>query len=308
MPTLKQQRLARYYGRRYMEHLTAEQLGQRLSHLSDNAIRLSPSGERSFRTFGHWIDLWSDIEEEYRLRGLKMPDYRDVLEHRRSIWAERAAAVRERDALFLAQLSGSYLFRYGEAEFIRKAHERGGIRMKAASSYDDPSLNPAIRDNELEIELEFLPGEFGIQVQDKTTGEWRDLVPVGAAKATYSTGDYYVYCLSRTYGPRLFDAFEPQSQYDACLVIKDVPAFIESVSSAINRSGQKIRSGKAGLVSYIDPLNPSGWEPDVVGCKHFRFAYQQEYRITATPGSNEVLKSIDLDLGDISGFTEAIYL
>jgi hypothetical protein len=38
------------------------------------------------------------------------------------------------------------------------------------------------------------------------------LVQIGTAEATCTADDYYVYCLSRTYDPRLFYAFEPLSR------------------------------------------------------------------------------------------------
>lgn len=54
-----------------------------------------------------------------------------------------------------------------------------------ASAYDDPSLNPAIRDEELEVNVCDLPSVVEISVIDENTGEpVRSIQPIGNALFT----------------------------------------------------------------------------------------------------------------------------
>jgi hypothetical protein len=50
------------------------------------------------------------------------------------------------------------IIKYGRREHMTDLVERGRLRLTPASNYDDPSLNPAIRDAELEFSIHFPPG------------------------------------------------------------------------------------------------------------------------------------------------------
>jgi hypothetical protein len=58
------------------------------------------------------------------------------------------------------ELVRPFLVKYGLREYLEPALREGRIRVSPASRYADPSLNPAIRDNELVAELDV--GPFGM--------------------------------------------------------------------------------------------------------------------------------------------------
>lgn len=85
--------------------------------------------------------------------------------------------------------------------------ERGQIRIAAASSYADPSLNPAIHDDELRITGISLASEVTMTVVDKATGAPKGkITPRGnLTSIVKSDTDFYVYCVSCVCDLRLFD-------------------------------------------------------------------------------------------------------
>jgi hypothetical protein len=76
------------------------------------------------------------------------------------------------------------------------------------------------------------------------------------------------------YEYRLFEDFG----YDACAVIRDPSRFLRAFQAA----GEKLFPGwqfAYGPVVYRDPFHPIK-EDDVLYSKHFRYAYQCEFRVT----------------------------
>jgi len=249
--------------------------------------------------------LWTHILEEYALRGLGLPAMsgRDEVLLPKASWlrAPRAAdAIKEKQLI-----SGNYLVKYG-GEYLRETLKTGRIRLGPAASYGDPSLNPAIRDDELEISLELLPSETSMHLVDKSTGQKKNEIhPTGNVTAKYrSDTDYYVYCLSSVYDFRLYDDFTAT----CCLIITNPKEFI---SRLIRRFVEQFPGwdGWGDSVVYIDPLNPSRRGVTVFFNKHFRFAYQKEYRVVFIhPSAKNLLDPIFLELGSLENFAELIVL
>jgi hypothetical protein len=110
---------------------------------------------------------------------------------------------------------GTYFVKYGEAKHLRPALKTGRLQVRPASSYRD-SLNPAIRDNELQIEFQVVPSELKMNVFDGKTGRLKGSLgpPIDNTITMQQKTDYYVYCVSELYDPSLFVHFK---EYDACL-------------------------------------------------------------------------------------------
>lgn len=119
-----------------------------------------------------------------------------------------------------------------------------------------------------------------------------------------SKTDYYVYCLSSSWSPRLFGDFEK----DSCLIIKNPSIFEERMVRALSRELPDWQ-GLGTKVTYIDPLNCSKDGIEIFYSKHFKFAYQKEYRIAWYPSEPiEKLKPFFIYLGNMEDICELIKL
>lgn len=173
------------------------------------------------------------------------------------------------------------------------------IRISPASSYNDPSLNPAIRDEELELVITPTPRRLKMKAYDGKTGQCKGgFSPDYFVYTTRSATNYYVYCLSLSFAPRLFLDFDA----NACLIIGNPKEFVESVLSAVENK-MKGWFGVGMDISYIDPVNYPIKDVDVFASKHFRYAYQREYRfIWLPPSPIQVLEHFVIEVPNIEKY------
>lgn len=301
-----------YHARRYLEHVSEEDLGQRLREIVNNSIILTEKGKAGIRSpaegGGYWMMKLTHIREEYFLRGRDFPDnvlkginlpkftYPDP--------PKSAIAIEGKDFI-----RGKHLVKYGKVEHLRKVFEEGIVRIAPASSYKDPSLNYAMGDNELTLVTYGLPKEVRLTVIDQKTGEEKGpLIPTGNI-AYYSEckTDYYVFCLSMAYDHRLFEDF---NKADCCVIINKPGDFlrrIESVSSQI-LSGWKMFNLP---VTYLDPFNTQEEEHVPFFTKNFKYAYQFEYRLAwlpPAPSFNEKMDYLFFNIGSMKDIAELIVI
>ena len=180
------------------------------------------------------------------------------------------------------------LFKFNETKYNRD-FLAGDVFVSPASMYHDASLANALADDEL-------------------VKKWyRD----GVVKS-YSAPDYYCMCFVSTYDLRLYRDF--RSSDFSCVAIKDVPEFINRLVKALGRYSRTQADNEieqpilACPVIYYDPfsLNDMTIAAEVYYCKHFRFAYQGEFRIVARPARATVLRPFHLDIGPLSDIAELI--
>jgi hypothetical protein len=176
------------------------------------------------------------------------------------------------------------------------------LRIAPASSYNDPSINPAISDQELEIRIPLSEGTFIKETEVNGQTTYR---PINGYITKKALMDYYIYCLSVEFSPRLFLDFDA----DSCLLITDPKTFIDRVIPAFNSVFPEWNYGK-GPVKYIDPLNPPPIKDiEVRACKHFRFMYQREYRFVWAPRRLiPQLEPLFLNIGSMQGYAKLIVL
>ncbi len=301
-----------YRSRRYMEHLSDDEVRQRARDVFLNLLVITEEAKIGLPPINpessYWMELWTHVLEEFALRfgpypqgiepafiseaGIPLPSDPRM---------ESAAAVVARRGL----TQGTYLVKYGELTHLQQAYEFGRIRIAPASTYTDPSLNPAIRDRELEIDIQPPPPEIHLDVFDPKTGIRKGSVtPTRSRITTASRTDYYVYCMSRLFTPRLFFDFN----YNACLLITRLQEFTDAIVSQFE-SRLPDFTGLVKAVHYIDPLNTTLGDMDVFFCKHFRFAYQREVRCVWLPLTLRTdLQPICLELGSLSSLAELISL
>jgi hypothetical protein len=130
--------------------------------------------------------------------------------------------------------------------------------------------------------------------------------------SAYSVPDYYSMCFAATYDLRLFRDFR-ESDF-SCVAIKDVPEFVSRLRVAINRHNEMQADNKIGALTdspviYYDPFSLSDMttSSEVYFCRHFRFAYQVEFRIVAIPAHSTGLRPFHLNVGAISDIAEAVF-
>jgi hypothetical protein len=201
---------------------------------------------------------------------------------------------------------GTYLVKLGKEKHIRDALEKGAIRINPASIYEDPSLNQAIRDTELELEVHAHPSDVKMEVYNGSSGALKaPIQPFGNVIYTLrSRTNYYVYCMSAVYDYRLFDDFG----YDSCLIINNPREFIKRLIAEFKKVLPDW-NGFAVPVTYYDPFNTTVDELNVFFCKHFRFAYQKEVRIMWLPPTPMTsLNPIDLQVGSLKDCCEMVTL
>ncbi len=282
-----------YHARRYMQHLGEEELQQRVHDVFRNMVVLSRENKIGFVRHQDNEDAiirWADVVEEFRIRFGPFPAGFDRYPGRpvriprpdHQLARKAVRAVNEFRAEHHVD-PGECLVKYGNAERIRRLYEEGELRVAPASSYDDPSLNPAIEDKELERYIQPLPHELDDAIRRSNNPAVQCLLGARGERITIQgETDYYVACFSRVLDPALFLDFD----YDACLVITDARRFARALADAFfsHRRGWRLLGVP---IRYVDPLTPTGIEDAfaVWQYKHFRFAYQQEYRLVGLPPS-----------------------
>ena len=298
-----------YRARRYLEHLKLEELVIRAEDVLTNNLTLNRELKvglypRDIEA-GYWAKLFTDILEECVLRNM---DHRQLLAKvNRSIipkydlpGLENAIAKIKTTQLE----TDNYLIKYGQVRYLLPLLEKGEIRIAPASSYEDPSLNPAVRDSELELRLYSLPSEVSLVRVDAETGQDVGKIDFeGYVERTIeSPTNYYVYCLSNMFSPKMFGDFEA----DSCLVIQRPREFVSLLSEKLK---EKLPDWicEARLVNYIDPFSSEEFSPRLPFSKHFRYAYQKEYRVVWLPATaQKVLDPLFLQIGDLHSYCELI--
>jgi hypothetical protein len=254
-----------YRMERYLRHLTDQELGTRFTEVMNNLmsltedqkigiIRMDAEGDQLSASFAH-------VLEEYRLRGSGIPeDLIKELHLPNYEWPGIRIAFDAFNSLNVEP--GTYLLKYSQAKYLTETIEKGIVRISPASTYDDPSLNYAIRDDELSFSLQSLEAKSE---------------HIGGEVVTASS-DYYVYCMANEFSLRLFGDFEA----DACLVVTQPLVFLNRLGNAVVRHLPGW-SGFARPVEYLDPAKVQMTDIDIFWTKSLRFTYQREYRLTWRP-------------------------
>ncbi|MGX5913452.1 hypothetical protein ACR0ST_01780 [Aliidiomarina sp. Khilg15.8] len=262
-----------YSESRYLSHLSNDELGERERHLMEAWTTLNAQGKISFgKPEEHQGNLRLIVNMmhtnfESAFRGYpESPVWVDAaLPKTESISKHR---LRELDALL-----GKYencLFKFGQKEFLEKL----SFKVSLASTFNDESLHPSQRDNELSRGYRPHPS-LGTSPFNRGTYE----KPIMERYRVDASFDYYVFCLSRRGSLRMFGDFNA----DAVLIIKDAKALVEGLSRNME-SQIKISETLSAPVSYYDDIRDVPSKAKLLElAKHFKFFYQQEYRIAFLP-------------------------
>jgi hypothetical protein len=299
---------AEYRKKRYLEHVGQDDLEQRVRDIFTNMLELTPEGKLGFppvdRGSRYWIKVWTDVLEELVLRnGYFRPGFLKGAPVPRGCWPNvpRAyAALGGRDFG-----KGACLFKFGKAKYLHETLASGRLRVASASSYSDPSLNYAIKDDELSFTIQ-VPGDgvFIQKVDESTLKPVGEKIPVmGNITQTHRTPtDYLVFCMSASYELRAIDDFEG----DCCLVIKDVKAFLDRLLKGV-LVHVPYWAARVGPVVYLDPLNTKPQEVRPYFGKYFRYAYQNEVRVVwVPPEPTAKVEPVFTSLGSLQDIAELL--
>ncbi len=289
-----------YQKRRYLEHATNEELEQRQKDLVHNVYAFDELGRMTITGREEvWDRLLAHVLAEAEMRGMKiaqsikLPDY---LKQKRAaeIWSSHLKPTKP------------FLVKYGKRVHLEPMIYSGAFRLSPASKYRN-SLNPAIRDTE----LEFIEEMYDSTIEAPENADysipqerWQPLPVIGTVKwHLVSESDYFTACFSNTYAYRLFEDYEA----DSCLVIREPERLIEKLQESFSQMFPGWQFSRDN-VSYRDPFHPT-LDDSIVYAKHFRYAYQREFRLAWQPPVKiPVLEYLDLSLGSLADFCDLLTL
>lgn len=294
-----------YCRNRYLALLSDEQLGRRVEGIVGNMHTIDSSGlvsvDKGDPALSYWLSLLTEVQVEMALRHGPYPAgwKRGMIDFGNMPGSITSAGSASALTLELSQpLPSRCIIKYGRREFLASTLQDGRIRVAPASLYNDHSLNAAVRDDELSAEIEYDPS---VPFNDFPPGTI--LFPSGRVAIRRELGtNYYVYCATDRLSTRLLLDFEG----DACLIIRDVDAFL----ARLNEAMQKRLGGWQFVTSYVeyyDPLQVNPAEIDVLLFKHFRYAYQHEVRLGWLPPQPiKELQPIFVEVGSLEDIAELV--
>lgn len=284
---------------RYLRHVPDDALGQRQADIEHNlweangrgeVIRVSDQRRRLF-LFDRLVDLQREQQYRGQRAGLSF-DEREIIRR-----ASRDYTPPRFDVGLECAIG---LVRYGKREHIEDALLYGRFRLSPAAAYNDNSLNAAQIDDELRHhsvtpneQLKFTVygsatlGEPAAPIQMQPLQLFRYML----------LNNFYVLCCSRRFDPRMFHDFEA----DAAIIIRDEHAFLQRMACAMTSATPNFAD-----VGYYDPHTVSRGDLVPGFSKHFRYAYQNEFRLLWTPGGADKLEPMFVEIGDMRDIAEVI--
>ena len=311
----------------YMRSLPMKDLNHRFFDIMTNTHQISAGGKLGIQSPGEgieWMRYFQHIIVEARMRELPFPLF---LDNRYSPDWEHDSftmSVKDRHSSRAFQALSTlnkmppkytYLVKYGEYRFMKEFLRCGQMLISASKSFDDDTYNRALRDDENTVEIFGAPTSSGqIVPANRIAGAWGDRYSMRKF-SSHLDRNYMLYCMAGTLSPTLFSHFG--HNYDSCVIVRD----LESLRTRVQEGARSHFPPSefehlAGWVTYLDPLGaiplPNAHENLPSGIpllKHFRHAYQDEYRFVWMPrNKGSGLKNICLSIGSLSDIAEVIRL
>jgi hypothetical protein len=293
-----------YARNRYLLHLSDDQLGSRIEHILANVHIVDEYArvtvDSTDPTNRYWFSLLQEVATELHMRHGPYPNgwRHGLVEFSRMPGSLHMSQLDRRLRLDGSPSEGPILVKYTKRAFAEAALKLGSIRIAPASLYSDASLSPAVRDHELVGEVDFNPYFSGIG-HDPNLDRMVLPNPRQLVRQQFST-DYYVYCLAQSVSTRLLLDFEAE----VALIIHDPSEFLRRLDAVISARlpGWTALSEE---VQYYDPLQVTPEEVELPMWKHFKYAYQGEFRCAwIPPRSHQQLAPIYTDIGSLEDIAE----
>jgi|GEM_PF-2901884 len=285
-----------------MASLSDQELFDRFQDFVSVISTLNEEGKVSLLSPAAHEDIWAlytHVLEELHLRGLgRPPDLTRLHVPKPGIGSDIAATLKLRK---LTPNHAPTLYRYGEARYLRPLLEKGEFRLRPASSYADPSLCKARQDLELSVVANLRRHHVGRRTSFGKIS--KTAFNLGASYEVQARTDFYILCFAAQPDYRLFRDFES----DACIIISDRERFISQIKEATAVAFGDSFQVHTGHISYFDPLGTDLESLTPIFSKHFRFAYQKEFRIAWIPrrDSDSLLPS-NLTMGSLRQYCEVV--
>lgn len=312
---------SQYKADRYLCDASTRDLLDRFRYLVNLIAEITPDGKMAARPARDassllYIELFQHAATELELRGISANVSTFGLDrHLPSVkWPRRHDGSGWRRVMHGVEATA--VIKYGRLEHLQAMLDGKGVRVAPASSYGDVSLGSHRSDDELRREITRSGRGMSVQALREIGGRQFPCgprVPLDGEMTQYfDAPDYYVWCASQVCDPRLFVDFEA----DACLVIRDVKAFVDRMAWGIARAllakPPREMVCSAQPVMYYDPYRmPNDWEMrlDVSMHKPIRYAYQREWRlVTMLAPVREELEVLWVDPGPMGDIAEIRYV
>lgn len=287
---------------RYLRHISDELLDQRLKGISANLWSTDRDGNvtppRRSDVRSSLLKLAYHVMLETRERGLPAPP---VFDEKALRDASLGSYVPQKlVSPFMGGPSG--FAKFGKRQHLRASFEHGAFRIAAASSYLDPSLNPAQADHELEHAV-ITPNEhilmrlYGVDA----AGNEVEIPHTPLQLFRYmQVPDFYVWCCALSYDARMFHDFEA----DALVMIRDMDAFTTRFIAAV-KAAKPALTPRHGPCIYYDPYTVRREQLAPMYSKNLRYLYQNEYRFVWTaPSGTADLPTFFVELGPLKDIAE----
>lgn len=288
---------AMYHRRRYLRHLTEDELHLRAGYMIANVVYISRRKRYSSNSLysTYWQKKLAQTAEELAIRNCMKSISHDVLSHLPSL-----GFYTPHEPILRHDTQINAFYRYDKLKYIHKLHKKGEIYLRCGSTIDETSDFARNDANELCIQLRCLADEINAHFIDSsiTLPVTTDVLGLNINQKT----DYYMFCLSQAYDWRLFGDFAANSQVDnpddriACLVITNTHEFEKRLKFAAQnfiKEKQPGHSYKLRLTGnaayYYDQYDAQECadlfkENDILPfVKRREYTYQHEYRFIIRP-------------------------
>lgn len=261
-----------------MRSATNEEIEDRSRDIAINMMNVNDKGQLSPGIPNDetrlWWELWTHILEEFALRSVDHMKHDLMAQFPWISHPEQPRGLRILGQRKLPQTD--FIARVGQQQHMKAAFERGSFRITPATSYADPSLNPAIRDEELSVTAIRSGDTATIRRYDPTTGVSDDPIETigNISFSTTMQENFFILCMTFGYEPRILDDFGANS----LLAIHDVNRFLIRLEKAVKRVRPDLTL-VARPVIYYDPYLVQPKDMEAPFSKNFRYAYQREYRL-----------------------------
>lgn len=288
-----------------MEYLSREELVDRTKDVLANMTTLTEKGQLGLHGLDevgqYWMIIWTQVLEEFVLRYGPYPNgFTDgALKDAPIVNTTYPEPPSSKIAIDeIGGIKPNQLYKFGQYEHLIEMIKRGRIRIAPASCYSDPSLNKAIRDDELSIQVQKRADRISIK---NIEGEKIPAFGSVRYKLTSNT-NYFVHCFAAGYTYREFNDFEA----NACVVISEPRTLFKRMMRAARKALPDF-DGFASHVKYIDPMNCEPESVDIFFAKHFKYSYQNEVRVIWLP--NNPIDNLDpffIEIGGMEKYAKLI--
>lgn len=276
-----------YILQNYLQSVKPDELIKRYNEISENMLFYTEE-KRDIIPIYSYDSSWYWYKKEFQTR---IEIYKRKILDKINL----AKAVTQNNK-FLGIGMGNKLYKFGRKEHIANMLEYGKIRLTPAKIYNDGLVQDPRTDNELK-KTKYIPNNNARIV----SMDGKSAPIIGDMRIEVSAPNYYVFCTSLDYNKYMLTKFN----YDSCLVINDINEFQKRIE--INLPNKFQNWYFEGLqIQYFDPYCYSKNEFfEAVLSKHFRFAYQREYRIFIDPMIyGEAHDYLDLEIGNLNDICE----